>query len=43
MKRTATLLLITIFLLGMLFSSCNRKLCPAYAGKIKTEQVKNKA
>lgn len=37
MKNVRTVILVALFIIGVLLSACNRKLCPAYT-KAETEQ-----
>jgi hypothetical protein len=41
MKNLRTIILVALFIIGIVISSCNRKLCPAYT-KTATEQVAGK-
>ncbi len=41
--KKVTYLLAVIFVLGVLLSSCNRKVCPAYSQNQNTEQAENPA
>ncbi len=41
--KKATFLLAVIFALGVLLSSCNRKVCPAYSQNHNIEQPENPA
>jgi hypothetical protein len=36
--KIKTIILVALFIIGIVISSCNRKLCPAYS-KTSTEQV----
>lgn len=38
MKNIRTIILVALFIIGIVVSSCNRKLCPAYT-KAETEQA----
>ena len=42
MKHIRIVILLALFIIGILFSACNRKLCPAYT-KANTEQVTGKS
>jgi hypothetical protein len=42
MKNVRTIILVALFIIGIVISSCNRKLCPAYT-KAETEQVAGKS
>jgi hypothetical protein len=41
MKNIRILIVVALFIIGIVVSSCNRKLCPAYT-KADTEQVNGK-
>jgi hypothetical protein len=40
--KIRTIILVALFIIGIVVSSCNRKLCPAYT-KAATEQVSGKS
>jgi len=42
MKKFRIVILLALFIIGVLLSACNRKLCPAYT-KADTEQVSGKS
>jgi hypothetical protein len=41
MKNIRIIILVALFIIGIVVTSCNRKLCPAYT-KADTEQLKGK-